>query len=336
MTRNYNIACIQSAIEVIDDPSRKDAVIARNLDRSLRIAESVIRKDDVKIFLFPEGWLQGYNHLRSDDDWEAICIQVPGLETARMGEFASRHGIYLAGAAFERDLDWPEVWFTTGFIIGPSGKVELRYRKVQERNIEGLIPNTSPADVYSEYLQRYGEDSIFPVLDTPYGRLAMIVENDVNFFELTRVFTFHGAEIFLHPTTEENGSQFPGWDQARRSRCYEGLCYLASANNGQVTSESYPSLASRGCSTVVDFQGNILARIEGSGESLLVAPIDLQRLRSRRMEVRMNYPAQVKSELFGKEFAKQVLMPNDIGPATPEAGEATIRRLQDEHVLVKP
>ena len=336
MTRNYNFACIQAAVEVIDDPSRKDAVIARNLDRSLRIAESVIRKDDAKVIVFPEGWLQGHNHLRSADDWKAVCIQVPGLETARIGEFARKHRVYIAGAAFEHDLDWPEVWFTTGFIIGPSGQVELRYRKIQERNVDGLIPNASPADVYSEYVERYGEDSIFPVLDTPYGRLAVIVENDVNYFELPRIFTFHGAEIFLHPTAEENGSQFPGWDQARRSRCYEGLCYLVSANTGQVTSESYPSLASRGCSTIVDFQGNILARIEGSGESLLVAPIDLQRLRSRRMEGRMNYPAQVKSELFGKEFAKQVLMPNDTGPATPEIGEAAIRRLQDEHVLVKP
>ncbi len=336
MTRRYNIACIQAAVEVIDDPSRKNAVIARNLDRSLRIAESVIRKDDAKVMVFPEGWLQGHNHLRSADDWQAVCIQVPGLETARIGEFASKHQVYIAGAAFERDLDWPDVWFSTGFIIGPSGQVELRYRKIQERNVDGLIPNVSPADVYSEYVERYGADSIFPVLDTPYGRLAVIVENDINYFELTRIFTFHGAEIFLHPTAEENGAQFPGWDQARRSRGYEGLCYIASANNGQVTSDSYPSLASRGRSAIVDFQGNILARIEGTGESLLVAPIDLQRLRARRMEGRMNYPAQVKSELFGKEFGKQVLMPNDAGPATPETGAAVITRLQDEGVLAKP
>ncbi len=87
---------------------------------------------------------------------------------------------------------------------------------------------------------------------------------------------------------------------------------------------------------MVNFQGNILARIEGTGESLLVAPIDLQRLRARRMVGRMNYPAQVKSELFGKEFGKKVLMPNDAGPATPEIGAAVIRRLQDEDVLAKP
>jgi predicted amidohydrolase len=199
-----------------------------------------------------------------------------------------------------------------------------------------LIQNASPADVYSEYVRRYGEDSVFPVLDTPYGRLAVIIENDINFFELTRIFTFHGAEIFLHPTAEDNGHQFPSWDQARRSRCYENLCYLASANYGQVTSSCQAAYATRGCSTIIDYLGNSVARIEGPGESLLVAPIDLQRLRYRRIEGRSNFPAQVKSELFGKEFGKQVLMPNDTGMATRETSEMTIRRLQDKGVFAAP
>lgn len=333
--RKYALACVQTAVEVIDDPAGKDAVIGRNLERSLNVAEGAIVRDEARVVVFPEGWLQGHSHSRSPADWESVCIQIPGLETARMGEFARRHGVYIAGAAFERDLDWPEVWFSTGFIVGPSGHVELRYRKLQERNVEGLIPNASPADVHDEYLRRYGEDSIFPVLETPYGRLAVIVENDLNFFEIARIFTFRGAEIFLHPTAEENGVQFSAWDQVRRSRCYENLCYLASANTGEIRSASRAAHDTRGGSTVIDYQGNPVARIEGAGESLLVSPIQLERLRRRRTEVRMNYPAQVKSELFGREFGKRVLMANDTGPATREIGEATIRRLQDEGVFVK-
>lgn len=336
MARKYNLVCVQSAIEVIEDPSQKQATVSRNLERSLRVAEGAVVRDEARVVLFPEGWLQGHSFARTKADWKAICIEIPGPETARMGEFARQHEVYLAGAAFEQDPSWPEVWFTTGFIVGPSGKVELRYRKLQEHNVEGLIPNASPADVYSEYLRRYGEDSIFPVLDTPYGRLAIIVENDVNYFELTRIFTFHGAEIFLHPTSEENGPQFPSWDQARRSRCYENICYLASANSGQIISTYHAAYATRGSSTVINYQGNPVARIEGPGESLLVSPIDLQRLRYRRLEGRMNFPAQVKSELFGKEFGKQVLLPKDTGPATRETGEATIRRLQDKGILGTP
>ena len=49
----------------------------------------------------------------------------------------------------------------------------------------------------------------------------------------------------------------------------------------------------------------------------------------------MNFPAQVKSELFGREFEKQTFMPKDAGGGR-EAAEATIKRLQDEGVLEPP
>ena len=336
MPNKYQIACIQASIEVIDDPSDKDAVIARNIERGLNIAESAIVRDEAKVVVFPEGWLQGFNHTRNETDWETICIQIPGPETARIGDFAKRHQIYVAGAAFERDPDWPEVWFTTGFIVGPSGGVELRYRKIHEHNVEGLIPNVSPADVYSDYTSRYGEDSLFPVLDTPFGRLAVIVEHDMNFFELTRVLTFHGAEILLHPTAEANGPMAQTLDQARRSRAYENFVYLASANAGAIESKYSAAQASRGCSTIINYLGNVDSSIDGAGESVLVSAIDLNRLRQRRMEVAMNYPAQVKSELFGHEFEKQTFMHSDTGPATKQTTEATIKRLQDEGVFAPP
>ena len=334
--KSYHLSCVQSAVDVIDDPSEKDAVIGRNLDRSLKIAAGAIARENARVIVFPEGWLQGHNYSRSEEDWRAICIQIPGLETARMGEFARKHNVYLAGAAFERDLDWPDMWFSTGFIVGPSGTVELRYRKIQEHNVEGAIPNASPADVHGEYVERYGEDSLFPVLDTPYGRLCVMVENDINFFELARVFAFHGAEIYLHPTAEDNGPRNIAWDQARRSRCYENLCYVATANTGQLTGEASAAFASRGGSSVIDYQGGWVARIEGPGESIVTADINLERLRRRRTETRMNCPAQVKSELFGKEFAKHTMMPLNTGPATRETGEAAIQRLQDEDLIVAP
>src|SRR5690606_17217691 len=127
----------------------------------------------------------------------------------------------------------------------------------QERNVEGRIPNTSPADVHDEYLQRYGKDSLFPVLDTPFGRLAVIVENDVNFFELMRVFVFHGAEIFLHPTAEENNTFNDAMDQAKRARCHENLCYLASANIGRVVSRDCAEYSTRGTSSIINNQGTV-------------------------------------------------------------------------------
>jgi len=336
MTKKYQLACIQAAIEVIDDPVDRDSVISRNIERGLNIAETTILRDEAKVIVFPEAWLQGFNHTRREADWKEICIQIPGPETSRIGDFAKEQQIYIATAAFEQDPEWPEVWFTTGFIIGPSGDVELRYRKIHEHNVEGLIPNASPADVYSDYIERYGEDSLFPVLDTPYGRLALIVEHDMNFFELSRVLTFHGAEILLHPTAEWNGPMVQTLDQARRSRAYENFVYLASANAGAIKSKYIAAQASRGCSKVINYLGNVDSEIDGAGESVLVSTVDVERLRKRRTEVFMNYPAQIKSELFGQEFAKQTFMETDTGPATRETTKATIERLQKQGVFARP
>jgi len=336
MARTYQIACIQAAIEVIDDPADKDAVIERNITRGFNVAESAVMREEAKVIVFPEAWFQGFNHKRTQEDWKAICVQIPGPETSLIGDFAKKHGIYVAAAAFEIDPAWPDVWFTTGFIVGPSGSVELRYRKIHEHNVEGLIPNVSPADVYSEYVKRYGEDSLFPVLDTEYGRLAMLVEHDMNFFELSRVLTFRGAEILLHPTSEWNGPMAHTLDQARRSRAYENFVYLASANAGTIVSKFSAAQAARGCSTIINFLGNVDSVIEGAGESVLVSKIELDRLRKRRTEVSMNYPAQVKSELFGHEFAKQTFMQLDTGAGTKKTTEATIKRLQEEGVFAPP
>ena len=333
MARKFQIACIQASIEVIDDPQDRGDVLNRNVERGLDIAESAVLRDEAKVIVFPEAWLQGFNHSRSDADWKDVCIQVPGPETEKIGAFAQSHRVYVAGAAFERDPDWPEVWFTTGFIVGPSGEVELRYRKIHEHNVEGLIPNVSPADVYNDYTSRYGEDSLFPVLNTPHGRLAVMVEHDMNFFELSRVLTFRGAEILLHPTAEWNGPMAQTLDQVRRSRAYENFVYLASANAGAIVSRYCAAQASRGCSTVINYLGNVDAAIDGAGESVLVSSIDLDRLRKRRTEVFMNYPAQVKSELFGKEFSKQTFMEINTGPGTKETTQATIDRLQNEGVF---
>ncbi len=336
MPKKFQIACIQASIEIIDDPECRDDVIARNLQRGLDVAEAAVVRDEARLVVFPEAWFQGFNHRRTAGDWKTVCIEIPGPETDVIGAFARQHQVYVAGAAFERDPEWPEVWFTSGFIVGPSGAVELRYRKCHEHNVEGLIPSVCPADVYTEYVRRYGGDSLFPVLDTPYGRLATIVEHDVNFFELSRSLTFRGAEILLHPTAEANGPLAGTRDQVRRSRAYENLVYLASANAGALSGRYSAAQATRGGSTVVNYLGHVDARIDGAGESVLVSTLDLDRLRRRRTEVFMNFPAQVKSELFGREFEKRIFMPADAAGGVRATAEAAIRRLQDEGVLAPP
>jgi predicted amidohydrolase len=172
-------------------------------------------------------------------------------------------------------------------------------------------------------VRRDGEVPLFPVLDTPLGRLACLVGNDVNFFEHTRTLVLRGAEVVLHLTAETTAAAFPVWEEMRRARAYENVAYFASVNNGGVLGSGAPRVRSRGHSEIINYEGKALATVDSAGESAIHATISLQRLRHRRLQVRMNFPAQSKIKMYGPTYRKADRIPNNAWTARPimSAGE---------------
>ena len=319
----YVMSCLQCEIFVIQDPADKDELLKKNLDRSLELAAYAVATEQSSLFILPEGWLQGFVPNRALADWLKVCIQIPGPETDKLGDFCRQHGVYIAGAAFEKSDAWPDRFFNTAFILGPSGNVELKYRQLNPETLNGLLPVTSPADVLNEYARRDGEVPLFPVLDTPLGRLACLVGNDVNFFEHTRSLVLRGAEVVLHLTAETTAAAFPVWEEMRRARAYENVAYFASVNNGGLLGSGAPRVRSRGHSEIIDYEGKALATVDSAGESAIHAKISLQRLRHRRLQVRMNFPAQSKIKMYGPTYRKADRIPNNAWTTQPimSAGE---------------
>ena len=320
---SYVMSCLQCEIFVIQDPADKDELLKKNLDRSLELAAYAVATEQSRLFILPESWLQGFVPNRTVADWLKVCIQISGPETDKLGDFCLQHGVYIAGAAFEKSDAWPDRFFNTAFILGPSGNVELKYRQLNPETLNGLLPVTSPADVLSEYARRDGEVPLFPVLDTPLGRLACLVGNDVNFFEHTRSLVLRGAEVLLHLTAETTAAAFPVWEEMRRARAYENVAYFASVNNGGLLGSGAPRVRSRGHSEIIDYEGKALATVDSAGESAIHATISLQRLRHRRLQVRMNFPAQSKIKMYGPTYRKADRIPNNAWTAQPimSAGE---------------
>jgi predicted amidohydrolase len=316
---SYVMSCLQTEINVIGDAADKERVVQQNLDRSLELAGHAVATEGSCLIVFPEAWLQGFMPSRNVADWLKVCFAIPGPETDKLGDFCRRQGIYLAGTAFERSDAWPDRMFNTAFIIGPSGKVELRYRQLNPETLNGLLPVTSPADVLDEYARREGELPLFPVLDTPLGRLACLVGNDVNFFEHPRSLVLRGAEILLHMTAESTAAAYPVWEQMRRARAYENVAYFASVNNGGFLGSGAPRARSRGHSEMISYEGKPLATADSGGELALHATISLQRLRYRRTQVRMNFPAQSKIKMYGPTYRKAERIPNNVWASRPLA-----------------
>ena len=366
MIRPFNAACIQSIIHEIRDHRTKDEVIRENINRILSNIDYVTgRFGNSKIIVLPEFSLQGFDHLPGVEDSLKICITIPRPETDMLAEAAVEKGIYIGGNAFEVDPDWPGRWFNTAFLISPEGEVILRYRKIYTGSVAGGATNTSPADVLTEYIDRYGYEGLFPVVDTPLGKIGMLVCFDICFPEVTRALAMRGAEIILHPTGEPYGPQRKSWREAKHTRAFENGAYLLSANHGAYYSQTEggqwmnsadlmfqerqrneiaPSMRSHGHSEIIDYYGNVVADVTGSGEAVVQGLIDIEALRYKRSQTGLNLLAISMPQVYAPLYEKTQLRPVDQFADHPiqKRGEGrqvlldTIDRLQREGTFMAP
>ena len=209
---------------------------------------------------------------------ERLAVPIPNEHTERLHRKALEHDIYIqSGSMLEADARWPTVVFNTTVLIGPEG-ILLKYRKVNP-----WIPyevHASPHD-----LAGYDEP-LFPVADTPIGRLGCAVCYDWLFPEAIRQLAANGAEVLLRVSAYMDpwGATEPmnWWTLVNRCRALENTAYVVAANQGASLGH-YPPYSWPGGSQIVDFDGRILAdATPGPGERIVVAPIDVTALRHER------------------------------------------------------
>jgi deaminated glutathione amidase len=146
---------------------------------------------------------------------------------------------------------------------------------------------------------------LFPVVDTPLGRLACIASEEILFPELARALTMRGAEVFLHSTSEVGSPRQTPKDIAKLARAIENLAFVVSANSASITGIDIPAASTDGKSQIVDFNGRVLVEA-GTGESMVAnAEIDVEALRRARNRPGMpNLVARNRFELWAHEYAR--------------------------------
>jgi apolipoprotein N-acyltransferase len=128
-----------------------------------------------------------------------------------------------------------------------------------------LTPQGEFLQVYGKQFASFGEPRIatagpYPVYNTPLGRLATIICNDVNFPQATRTLANNGAQLVTVPTFE-SGAAGLGWEQRTQVplRAVQHRLAVVKAD-------------SAGISMIVDPYGRILAHVEkpaGEGYALV-------------------------------------------------------------------
>jgi predicted amidohydrolase len=223
-----------------------------------------------------------------------ICIRIPGEETEQLANKAREHGIYIFGASYEVDDDWgEELCFNTAFIIDPEGQIILKYRKIHHAPIES---KTSPHDILDDYVNKYSVESLFPVVDTPIGRLGCMICADGFLPETARCLALNGVEVILYPiSTFEPAHQF--YHNICNCRALENSAYIVSPNLGHTFSRERPE-AVAGNSIIVEFTGRTLIASGSTGEASISATINIEALRCFRESGDFSFLVWMRTEAY--------------------------------------
>jgi len=177
-----------------------------------------------------------------------VAEPTPGPSTDYFGELAKKHNLYIVAGLVERDR---HLIYNVAVMLGPDGKIVGKYRKVALPRGE-IAAGITPGNEY-------------PVFDTRFGKVGMMVCYDGFFPEVARRLSDNGAEVIAWPVWGCN-------PLLASARACENHVYLVSSTYEDVSRDWM-------FTAVYDHAGNKLVHAEKLG-TVVVAEVDLsERLR---------------------------------------------------------
>ena len=171
------------------------------------------------------------------------ALPIPGPATDVLAEKARKYKSYVIAGMLESDAGRV---YNTAVLMDREGRLAGKYRKTH-------LPLAEVEDGITP-----GSD--YPVFDTDFGRIGMLICWDFVFPEPMRILRLKGAEVVFLPIA---GDPMPGhWDTITRARAMDnGVFFVTSISQG---------VASR----IVNPEGEVLAE---ATEGLATADLDLDK-----------------------------------------------------------
>jgi predicted amidohydrolase len=174
---------------------------------------------------------------------DQVAEPVPGPSSDYFAALAKRHNLYIVAGLYERA--GPLV-YNVAVLLTPQGQVGGKFRKV-------TLPD-------SEVEQGVAPGRDYPVFQTRFGKLGMMVCYDGFFPEVARELTLRGAEVIAWPVWGCN-------PDLARARAVENHVYLVSS--------TYEAISRNWMLTAVwDHTGRTLSAAKEFG-TVVVAEVDL-------------------------------------------------------------
>jgi nitrilase len=275
------VAVVQAGSVLFDTPRTLDKLASRTAEAAGQGATLVV---------FPEAFVGGYPKglgfgarmgSRTPEGREEFrryfeaAVEVPSSVTDTIGSVAAEHGVHLLVGIVERD---GSTLYCTVLLFGPDGSLLGKHRKLMPTAMERLVWGQ-------------GDGSTMPVIDTPVGKIGMVICWE-NYMPLLRAAMFaKGVEVYCAVTVDDRDT----WLSTMRHVALEGRCFVLSAcqylTRGDCPSEygseygDDPStVLIRGGSCIVGPLGQVLGGPVFGEEAVLTADLDLDDIPRARFD----------------------------------------------------
>jgi len=194
-----------------------------------------------------------------------------------LAETAARYSVWLVGGTIPLRSSSPERLRAASLVFNDQGVRVARYDKMHLFDVN--LPGAEERYEESATIEP-GEEPV--VLDSPFGRLGIVVCYDLRFPELVRHMLDSGVEVLAVPAAFTAVTGKAHWETLVRARAIENLAYVvASAQGGYHLS----GRETHGHSMIVDPWGAILAQVP-RGTGFICSAID----RGFQDSVRRSFP----------------------------------------------
>lgn len=278
--KQFKVAAIQATPVFLD----RDATVAKACKL---IAEAA--KQGASLVVFPEAYIPGYpdwvwplpaGELSQHHDLYSKLldnsIDVPSTATKQIGAAAKKAKVYVVIGINERNAEaGGHSLYNTVLYFGSDGQIMGKHRKLMPTGGERLV-------------HAQGDGSTLGVYDTPLGRIGALICWE-NYMPLARYAMYAwGVEIYIAPTWDQGEP----WLSTIRHIAKEGRVYVISCGSVFSKKDIPDDLAFKklvysgkdgfinsGDSAIVGPDGKILAGPLNKKEGILLAEVDLQKLR---------------------------------------------------------
>jgi len=201
---------------------------------------------------------------------QELAEPIDGPTVTRMRAVAKALGLWVVVPFYERAMAGE--LYNSAVLVDAGGAIAGHYRKHH-------LPMSS--HFQEKFYFRPGNLG-YPVFETPFGRVGIMICYDRHFPEAARALGLNGAQVVFAPTaTTRRGFSRSVWEAELRGHAIANGYFVAGVNRvGKERESEY-----YGASILIDPIGQTVAQA-GDQEEVLVADLDLERLE----EVRRAWP----------------------------------------------